>query len=492
MLNQLTGVINSDVFTIEELLYMPMGQHNPVYNRPFIVNANDAALGIIADRLEQQKAGRINTVMLGDVVGQLVQPNAGIQGSMIDSNWISTPRYIFLLKVRTVDALGVQINSYIQGHTDYAGINEATGSVDLGMNHHINNIIETTVIEYQTPMGYVRKEKLHKQYNVLASYNQEFFTQRPTDVLESISTQATADFLGGENAGISGINIGNSINAFNSSVLASNVDNQIGSEYVCKIINAGVHDNKNKSIFLNSYEIHDETTTNNSILEPSINDNRFVKFLSLKGGFRVVKETFSFQQLMWVDESIYNRFKLINITKNYMDASILATPDVGDFWHGSDPVTLKAYSLIESSVAMAMKYGFNKLNFTVTNMSSPSTTADIIITNFGSFINLDESDFSYLLEVFKSKYITDVFIGETMGGVVPIYAEVFVDILGTSKIKLSYGCFPENWYTIPTAANSMFSPMVTNDIGTLDVVTNQFNRMIESVTGNYNQNHIYY
>lgn len=492
MLNQLSSVINSDIFTIEELTYIPMGAHTPVYNRPFIVNANDQALSLISDRLEEHNTGRVSSIMLGDIAGQIIQPNAGVQGTVIDTNWTTTPRYIFLLKVKAIDALGVQTNSYIQGHTEYAGVNEATGSVDLNMVHHINSIIETSCIEFASPMGMIRKEKLHKQYNVLSSHNQEFFTQRPTDVLESISTQAAANFMGGPEAGITGVNIGNSINAFNNMVLGSNVDNQIGAEFVCKIINAGIHDQKNKSIFVNSYDIQSEGHTDNTVLEPSINDNRFVKYLALSAGFRSVKESFIFQQLMAVDETIYHRFDLLNITKNYMDPLSLATPDVGDYWHGNDPVTLKAYSLIESSVAMAMKYGFNKLFFTVTNMSDPTTAATLVVTNFGSFINLDDRDFAYLLEVFKNRYITDVFIPETMGGRVPTYAEVYVDVLGTSKIKLNYAGYPENWYTIPTSANSLFSPNVTSDISTLDVVTAQFSKLIDTIACNPVQNNIFY
>lgn len=488
MINQLSNVINSDTFVIEQLDYIPMGTHTPVYNRPFIVNASQQALNTIADRLQEQKAGRISTVMLGDVAGQIIQPNAGIQHTTIDNGWVSTPRYIFLLKVKSTDALGVQINSYIQGHTNYAGVNEATGSIDLDIEHHINSVIETSCIEYPTPLGMVRQEKLHKQYNVLASHNADIFTQRPTDVLETISTQAAADFLGGASSGITGVNIGNAINPFNNMVLGSNVDNQIGSEYVCKIINAGMHEQKNRSIFLNSYEIHNEASSDNAVLEPSINDNRFIKYLALSAGFRTVREVFNFRQLMAVDPTIYDRFRLLTLTKNYMDPLSLMTPEVGDHWHGTDPVTLKAYSLIESSVAMAMKYGFNKLFFTVTNMSNATTLSELVITNFGSFINLPDSDFAYLLEVFKGRYISDVFVPETMGGVVPTYAEVYVDILGTSKIKLSYAGYPENWYTIPTSANSLFSPNITTDINTLDVVTTQFNQMIEAVSHSANKN----
>ena len=469
-----------------------MTHQHPVYNHSYVVNASGNAINTISSRMDATKSGRVTTNMVNDVIGQLLQPNAVAEQSVVDLSWVSTPRYVFLLKVRSVDALGITINSYIQGYTDHAGISEATGSANTEMVHFINNVIETTVIEHNTPMGLVRKEKLYKIYNVFAAHNREFFTQRPTDVLDNIGTMQAAEFMGGAAMNITGVNIGNLINPFNNSVITSSVDNAIGTEYLCKIINAGVHDLKNKSIFLNSYEVTDQPANASQIVEPSINDNRFAKYLSRISGYKTVKEYFTLQQLMGVDPTIYARFNLIKLTKNYMDPMLLATPDVGDYWHGQDPITLKAYSLIESATALAMKYGFNKLFFTVTNMANPTAQTDLLITNFKSFISLDEGDYAYLLEIFKSKFISDVFIGETMGGVVPTYAEFYIDLLGTSKIKLGYAGYPENWYTIPTTANSLFNPVVTSDHATLDAVTTQFSMMINEITNSDQQNQIYY
>ena len=60
--------------------------------------------------------------------------------------------------------------------------------------------------------------------------------------------------------------------------------------------------------------------------------------------------------------------------------------------------------------------------------------------------------------------------------------EVYVDILGTSKIFLSYAGYPANWYTIPTIANSLFSPVVTVDKSTLDYTTEQLNNVISAIS----------
>lgn len=488
-------MIQSDLFTLEELYYIPMGEQNPVYSRPFMVSDTGSAVDDIAYRMAQSGSGKVTANIIGDVVGNLIQPSVVPTATVVDQSWVTTPRYVFLLKVKSVDAVGTQIYSYIQGYTEYSGINEATGSIDLELRHFINHIIETTVLDFQSPtLGYVRKEKLYRIYNVFSSQEHDLYTQRPTDVLEQIKVSNALAFMDGAGGSISGETIGNHVNPFNRAVLGSCVDNNITSDYICKILNAGVQEHKNRSIYLNSYEIESETGVGAITLEPNISDNRFVKYLSRLAGFKTDSNIFNFNQLMAIDSTIYTRFNLLKISKNYMDPLALATPDNGDWWTGQDPVTLKAYSLIESSVALATKYGFSKLFFTVSNMASPTAGVQIVITKFSSFIALDNQDYQYLLEIFKNKYISDIFLAETMGGTIPLHADVYVDLAGTSKINLSYGGFPENWYTIPTSANSLFSPVITADQNTLDAVSNRFSSLIEEISSSSakQQNNIYY
>lgn len=478
-----TQVVNSDVFVIEELYYIPMGEHVPVYNRPYVVNSDQNAISVIHDRMMENNSGKVTGAMIGNVMGQLIQPSAVAEAGIINNDWVTQPRFVFLMKVRAIDAVGSEIISYFQGYTNYDGINRPTGTADTNMVHYINSVIETYYMVLNTPMGVVRKEKLYKVYNVFAAFNSEFYTQRPMDVIENIELAAATNFLDHGMGDISSVNLGNMINGFNSKIITSTIDNNIGTDYLCRVINGGVQKQKSKSILLGSFEsnINEDSVTSFITTEPSLNDNRFMKYVSKLGGFMIVQDSFTMSQLLNIDTTIHDRFKLLLPTKNYVDPVLAQTPTVGDFWHGQDPVTLKAYSLIESSIALAMKYGFNKLFFSVSNMTTPTGQAEIFITNFTSFLGLDDSDFAFLLERVKATFISDIFLGETQGGIIPLHADVYVDLLGTSKIYLSYGGYHGNWYTLPTTANSLFSPVLTASPGTLEAVTNQFDNMIQSI-----------
>ncbi len=460
-----------------------------MFNRPYTVNATKDAIDTISSRMDDTKSGKVTPSIMNGVF-DLIQPSSVGYQTLVNNDWIATKKYIFLLKIKTMDPTGVEINSYIQGYTDYDGIT-SSGNIDGNLNHFINNVIETTVMTINTPLGVIRKEKLYKIYNVFfnGGYN-EVYTQRPSDILENISLLNMQQFMQDPNMSVN--YMGNYINSVDAKTISSSVENNITSQYISKILTSGLLHNKDKDLFINSYEITDGVTPETRLPEPSIHDNRFLKYISRAAGFKTVKEYFNFQTLMNVDPTIYNRFKVLNITKNYVDPTMSQTPELGDYWHGADPVTIKAYSLIENSVSLATKYGFNKMYFTASNMTNPTGVAEVFITNFNSFINLEEMEFNYLLEIFKEKFITDIFLSETNCGIIPMHVEGYIDLLGTSKINLSFAGYPNNWYTIPTFANSLFAPVVTIDKNGVDYTTFQINNVIESLSSNISQSRQYF
>lgn len=477
-------------FSIEELVYIPMGNYMPMLNRPYMVNPSANAIEQISERLYDTKAGKVTPGIVNGLANEIIQPSSVGYMSMCNADWVSTKKFIFMLKVRSIDPVGVEVNSYIQGYTEFDGITNS-GHIDPNMVHFINNVIETTTMAIQTPLGVIRKEKLHRIYNVFfnGTYN-EVYTQRPSDVLENINLLNMQQFI--NDPTMTGQYMGGYMNSLDTKAISSSVENNITTEYLSKILTHGMHEVKNKDIFINTYEISSGMAPESRLPEPSINDNRFLKYISRVAGFKVVREFFAFQTLMSIDPTIYNRFKVYNITKDYVDPTMMQTPEVGDHWEGRDTVTLKAYSLIENSVSLATKYGFNKIYFTASNMTNPTGLAEVFITNFNSFINLEEHEFNFLLEIFKEKFITEIFLNETNSGILPMHVEGYIDLLGTSKINLSFAGMPANWYTIPTFANSLFSPVVSIDKQAVDFMSSQLGSVIDTLTSKYNIPQSYY
>lgn len=481
----------SENFVIEELWYVPMGEHNPVFNRPYVVNVTENTVDNIVEKMLENNSTSVSPTLLGQVHGNIIQPNVVGEISMIDNTWVTDKRFIFVLKVRSTCQFGTETCTYIQGYTDHDGITP-NGVANERMVHHINNVIETVIHTIPTPLGVTRTEKLHKTYNVLTHNNHDYYTQRPKDVIDNLEMLNVTDHLSHGNIEVEGVSTGNWVNPFNENVVSSASSNSVGNEYLSKVINGGIAKVAARDITTDSFEMHTDSSMGQEVLEPSINDNRFIRYLSTQGGFRSVKEYFTFGALAMIDPTIRDRFHLIQISKAYNNPLLHTTPAVGEFWSGQDPITLKAYSLIESSVSMGTRYGFNKLCFTATNMSNPEGFVDIAITDFKSFINLCDADIARLLDLFKNKFVMDVFISESEGGLRPMYMEMYMDLLGTSKIKLGYSGYPETWYTIPTPANSMFSPVLTVDKSALDAVSVQFGNLVDTITNHESNYRSYY
>lgn len=476
---------NNETFILEQLIYFPTSSFNPMFNRPYIVNARQDAVDTISERMYSQRSGVVTPAIMNGIAGDIIQTSAIGHNTIINNDWCGMKRFIFILKVKHVNAMGIEMNFYIQGYTEYDGIT-ANGNIDCNMMHVINNVIETSVMTFNTPFGMVRKEKLYKIYNVFSGNEQsDLYTQRPMDVLENIGLQDMTTMLTGYNQNdVTSFSMKNYVTPFNNNIVSSNVGNDITTEYLSKILTSGLLTNKNKDIFLGSYEITEQGNSETVAQEPFMGDNRFLKYINSTAGFRTIRNVFNFGQLMAIDNTIFDRFTLIELNKSHVNPLLMQTPEVGEYWHGQDAVTVKAYSLIENSVALAIKYGFNKLFFTASNMSNFTGQPDIVITNFGSFINLDDQEYTYLLEIFKDKFINELFLSESSMGQIPLHMEMYIDLVGTSKINLSYANFPATWYTIPTFANSSFSPVVTLDKGAFDLTSFHLGQVIDTLSQN--------
>ena len=359
-------------FIIEKLEYFPVARHNPMYARPYMFTVQQEAVNTLMDRMDQNKSGKVTPGLLKGLSSGIVQPSAVGHETSINSDWVSTRRFLFMMKVKHVDMMGIEINTYLIGYTEFDGITP-NGHIDMNMPHYINNVLSTTVYNFQTPLGMQRVEKLLDTYNAIYSVNNlDMYTQRPVDLYQALTAQEMSSYIDMPLQIQSGMSM---VNPFNNNVVSSTTENNITSEYLSKILTSGMHAVKAREIHVNSYSMGSDDPSEKFFTEPSVHETAFVKFLSRLAGYKGVRPVFNFSHLMHVDTTIYQRFVLYNVTDELRDPIMQQTPEVGEFWDGRDIVTTKAYSLIENAVSLANKYGFTKLSFQCNNCllyTSPS------------------------------------------------------------------------------------------------------------------------
>jgi hypothetical protein len=466
-------------FVIEKLEYFPVAKHNPMYMRPYMFNVQQEAVSTLADRLDESKAGRVTPGILQGVTSGIIQPSAVGYDTVINNDWVSTRRYLFMMKVRHTDFSGMEHNNYIIGYTEYDGI-LPNGHIDHKLSHYINNVISTYVAVHPTPFGLQRVEKLHSTVDAVYSMNQtDVYTQRPVDLYQEIAAQDVMNFSGIP-ADI--CYAGSLVNPFNNNVVSSTSENSITSEYLSKLLTSGMHAARSKEVHMNSYSMGNDDPTEKFFVEPSLNDVAFIKRLSQMAGYKTVRPVFEFATLQHMDPTIYQRFTLYNITDEIRDPLMAQTPEVGEYWNGRDMITTKAYSLIESCVSLASKYGFTKFSFQATNTDNPAIPkASVYVLSFKSFLSLGEQDMHMMLEIFKEKFILEIFLGETNAGRVPMNMECHINIHGTTKLYLEWAGYPGTWYTIPTFAGSSFSPILSIDRNAVSASAHQLNNVLNTL-----------
>lgn len=468
-------------FTLERLFYFPMRNFHPMPLRPYTFNAIHEAVDTIATRMNQSSTGKLTPDMLSGVTSGIIQPSAVPYASLVNNDFVGTRRFLFMMKVRHADYTGIEVKTYLFGYTEFDGITP-NGHIDVNMTHYINNVVETAVQVYDTPLGVQKTEKLLRFYNTIY-YNggaggASLYTQRPTDLYQTVQGMEINAVMGREYQ-IS--NTANMITPFSNNVVGSTIENNISTEYLSRLLTSGLHAQKSREVHVNSYSIADEDHSARFFQEASINETPFIRYLSKISGFRSTTPTFNMGNLMTIDNTIYDRFEMFNLTNDFSSPLLSATPEVGEYWHGQDICTVKAYSIIENTVALATKYGFTKLSFSATNMDGPTQELRIGITSFNSFLSLGEQDFNYLLEIFKDRFNVEIFMNETSCGVIPMAVECHVDLMGASKIYLQFSGYPGTWYTIPTFASSLFSPVITLSQDSLDAAAVEVSNVLSTV-----------
>lgn len=479
LVNQGTTMqLNEVQYVLETMVYYPTRSHNPMPLRPYVFNVESGAMDIISDRMASSGTSVISPNMLNGITSRIVQPSTVGFDSTINTDWVNNRRLLFMFKVRHINHMGAEINTYIFGYTEYDGIS-ASGHIDMGMTHYVNNIIETTVFAVNTPLGINRSEKLNNIYSTIYSTStKDVYTQRPTDLYSNITANSMAGFL---EEGMHVVVGANTVSPFSNNVVTSSAENGITTEYLSKILTSGIQANRSREVHVGSYSIGYDDPASRFFTEPDIADNSFLRTLARHSGSRVTKPTFNFNALMSIDPNAYGNFKKFNMTNDFSSPVLNKTPEVGDYWNGQDPVTIKAFSLIENCVAMATRYGFTKLSFTATNMAGPTTQLLFAILDFNSFLSLDSREFNQLLSIFEEKFKTEIFISETNGGTTPLFMECHINLLGTSKIFLEYSGWPGNWFTVPTFASSLYTPVMTTDAGMIDYSASNINAALNSL-----------
>lgn len=477
-------------FIIEKLFYVRAQEQNPVYNKPYTVNITGDDVHVLCDIMRHSNKTQVDTAILASSGINPVTYSAASNPTAIDKNWVTTPRYIFLLKVSYVDMLGNKQNIYVQGYTDYDGIS-ASGSIDPQLVHYVNSVIETTEYSINSPVyGFISKENIRNIHTVINNYRSRIetvFTQRPSDLFSNVNAQNLAGMISAsEHYGSYIENRECSINNMETRSISSNIENNIATRYICTAINAGINSITEAEL---SYvdNFHNPVVEAGSFVkEGSLISNSFIRDINRREGTVPGTPFFMFRSLAFYDPTVSDRAYVIQ-PNDHTNPILSNTPTSGEYWHGQDIVTMKAYAYIEQLTAMIMRYGLTKLYFDF-SYAGEFEGPQVVVYDFNSYINnISGMDVQKLVDMTVQNIKNEVIVPESMRGMMRTSASCYIDIFNISKIYLAIDGFPPSWFTMPSFAGSLFSPVVTVDKSNFDVLSSSIYSLSDTIVNSTRQ-----
>lgn len=463
------NVITDSTFIIESLILTPVQSqmYQPVIARPYRFVVDQNTTDEISGRLIERETNIVSTDILSGLVDGILQPDIVGEATTINQQWCSQERYAFRLVVSYVTAGGIIRRSYVVGFTNYNGLSHSH-AIDPDMEFYINSVIETTVMSSYYGNRLIETERLYRMYNVLTngSTDIQIFTQRPCDLfncrntMEALSASYNADLV---------TNNSYTIAPYDQRAICGNVGNNIGANWLAKMLTAGIATAQENDRFMGSHEM-DTQSDASAITEPVIHDNLFLRTISRLGKSPMWSKTsFKMGTLLMIDPTTdRDKTTVINTTGGYQNLDYLYGDNTAD-WYGRDATTMRAYTILQSCIGLAMSYGFDRITLTASNHNDRFNPGAVcLVTDFASCMKLSNQEVDSVLNQFKSRFIQEIFNNETLQNMVTVNMTCVVDLFGASRVGLSYGGAPFVWYSLPTFASAATTPIVTTNFSSLE------------------------
>lgn len=426
--------------------------------RPFVSNVTDSGiLHAIPQFVREQRAGaNYKSETMNSIVNDIVSLSSSTMGQIPIVNGWNIRRYSFTLMAEVVRNNGNVQKYMIEGFTDTPDMSFMSGiKVDPQMVLHVNNVVQfaerTNLVNGSLSMVPV------ENYGVISAdpFNQgavisDFVTQRPYDV--------TNMSMGGMLAGNASTVVIDGRSSIAGPAKTSNLANNNPASYVAKIINEGIN-TINKS---NTDSIFSTTAMRNmldSVSEPSLGQNGFLQALGkISRDFNTAVSSFTWSDLVALDPALSNpHCPYLNVyplsnRAGFLPSSGFACDDIT----GSGNEQVFAQQIANGLADIMARCEATQVSLMASNHSNMD---EVEVTGMQCF---DQTKLQMNVDLLKQLFVFNIMRMLNVNTQFPYNVAVSASVWGETFVKIDLG---RGVYTflIPNFANSMFSPVVTNN-----------------------------
>jgi len=468
--------------SVRRLLLVETGTYNDPVFRPYQSNLDMTGL-----RAFQEMAGgeiRVSPTALAGIAGQIIQPVTQPTGRAGIVNGWTERRFRFMMEVETMTGNQFGQSTTIEvvtGFTDHPGAivsRNAAGNValDPNMRLYINNIIMVNQATMTDQTGVHNEFRVSDASHVLAPpaavgmglNGNDITLMRPMDVFGSMS----ASRIGGQIQDLRSNFAANSIHK-------SRRSNNVASEYLARSVNTLAMAEAD----MRDYEDPDDmmlfSKARKLATEQLISNDQFLTFLETKTSYSQLR-SIAYGELLGHFPELDSKTGVSFIAQEVKRSRLpMAQRGDSEVWESCGPETLAAQVLCNSVPSIMLDNMLTRFAFTLTNATLGGQPR-LEFTDFDSFSNIDMRPY---IQRTIERIIGEVFPDVTHNGAIPVFARMVVDVLGETRVEISYNGGPLTPYTLASFADANFSPIVTNHQGLIGQIATDIRELVGSLNG---------
>ena len=447
---------------------------------------NDMWLRPLSFNYTEQEINNLNHVTNG---GLLIDKNtiSGVANNILRPSPMATAianiqhgwnegRFLFIMEVDVRRNSNMLSTELVTGYTNYLGANIATRSIDPDMQFFVNNHVVISQTMCSTGMGNVWLPMVTANDQVITpnvtnnNMDNQLSTQRPEDLFSTVLMDSVVTNIMETHGGTLAPNT--SATYGGSAVKMSRRANLDSGNYLSRVLETQ-RSNRNESDYLGNHDLDLISMCARSTSEHSVQDNQvFTKLL--RETMFMESGGFTYGELLALDDygSLDDRTSVLYIDRrgnNIIQQNYDVTNTCG--WGGADNTTLLGFKIGSQMVEILTDCLVRACSFSVTNLT-PDGTVMCIVENvnmmFQSNAGIDARVYyDKLVERIRMLAISE---SATMPGAT-FTIQGYATVNSAIQLDISIDGEPSVPYSYPVFGDSLFTPIVTNDIKNVNMLS---------------------
>jgi len=472
---------NQSPLVITKMFAIPTEHtYHQMYQRSFSIGMSPGDENRLTSYFQSEGVGDNNQLTMinaANQIGNVVGLSAAPTGRADIANGWDTQRLMFVLVVQEYVNEMTSTTHYVQGYSEHYDPSH-TGRLDPNAMYYINSI--TDVMHTINPVNNAVSSRVVSTYNLISDasgnlgYNQVTEPDagmelvRPCDIMSTLRTTA----MYGENPGL---NMSLKTTSLGSGANVSRKSNNDPLKYFTDSVNAVIVAKTIATAHASPADVL--SNANGQVSEQPMGTNRFIHELARITG-NLEPSSFTLNNLTRIDPAVNEKITVVASGGLMADPSAYGTGLDTEYTEGMLNVTetsTVAQTFVNSLTANMSDNLILTISGTVTNITGQSLTT---ISNVSSFLEgVDITPYGNRVV----NYVNAVIMPQlTMVGMRIVSIVFSCDLLGDTTVSVSIDNSPEVIYRLPTFADSLYTPVITDKM-TKSAVVEDFETVTDTV-----------